>query len=268
MLLLNAQQRQPLLYGLGIGGYDKGLAKLLKAARWAMFSIPFFFRVLHPFAFLRNLTYYRRSASRRLALDALAVTGLGWLGIHGVHAICCRKTPRDPNIKVELTEEFSDWTDEIWIASKNQYGFSAVRDAETLRILYPKGEERFLRLKMSEASRPIGWVVAMNTPLSNHKQFGNMRLGSIVDGFASAADAPKVVRAAATFLQSQNVDLIVSNQSHAAWQSGFRQAGFLTGPSNFIFASSPKLAELFRQNQLNDDDLHVNRGDGDGPINL
>ena len=86
-LLRDAVARQPLLFGLGMGGYDEAVARLLKGAGWSMFSIPFFFRIVHPSAFLRNVTYLRRrGATVRCALDALALSGFGWLGIHGLQA--------------------------------------------------------------------------------------------------------------------------------------------------------------------------------------
>jgi hypothetical protein len=77
-----------------------------------------------------------------------------------------------------------------------------------------------------------------------------------------------VLAAAAAFLQARGVDLMVSNQSHAAWCDGMRRAGFLGGPSNVIFAASPELAALLRQENTQNQELHFNRGDGDGPINL
>jgi hypothetical protein len=224
--------------------------------------------VVHPVAFLQNLTYLRRRPAMRRSLDVLALTGLGWLGIRGVQTLR-RSQPRpSPAIAVEPVGEFSTWADELWEECKGQYGMSAVCDAETLRILYPKNDARFIRLKVTERSRPIGWAVLLNTPLVNHKYFGNMRLGSIVGCFGSTADTAKVVRAARTFLESRGVDLIVSNHSHAAWCRGFTQAGFLCGPSNFIFAASKKLTDLLRHEGVHNGDLHFNRGDGDGPINL
>jgi hypothetical protein len=267
-LLRHGLARQPLLFGLGIGGYGEPLTKLLAAARWSMFSVPFFFRVLHPRAFLRNLQYLRRRAAGRLLLNTGKWTGLGWLCIRGVQAVAGRMAPRDPTLAFEPVDEFSDWADDLWRRHKTQYGMSAVRDAETLRILYPKGDARFLRLRVSQRSQPIGWAVLVNARLSNHNYFGNMRLGSIVDCFAAVEDAGKVVAAARDFLATQGADLVVSNQSHAAWADGLRRAGFLRGPSNFIFASSPALTVLLRQNGVKNEDLHFNRGDGDGPINL
>jgi hypothetical protein len=267
-LLWDALQRQPLLFGLGIGGYDEALTRLLRAAGWSTITVPFFFRVVRPSAFLRNLAYLRRSAARRLALDALAWTGLGWLGLRGVQSLCCRPARPDASLAVEVVGEFSDWTDELWQQCRSQYGMSAVRDAETLSILYPKEETRFIRLRVSERNRVIGWAVLLNTQLVGHKHFGDMRLGSIVDCLAYSNDAGKVACAAREFLETRGVDLIVSNQSHVAWQRGLRQAGFLRGPSNFVFASSRKLTELLGQGGVRNEQLHLNRGDGDGPINL
>ncbi|MBU4398659.1 MAG: hypothetical protein KKE86_04915, partial [Planctomycetes bacterium] len=230
--------------------------------------VPFFFRVVRPTAFLRNIPFLRRSAAKRIALDLSAATGLGWLGIHAFQAFRVLKEAKVPTAEAEPVDEFSDWVDELWNSSKERYGMSAVRDAETLRILYPKNNDGFIRLKVGGRSRPIGWVVALDSQLSGHKHFGNMRLGSIADCFASVADTAAVVGAARRYLESRGVDLIVSNQSHIAWQRGFRQAGFLGGPSNFIFAASRELTELLRREGVENDDLHFNRGDGDGPINL
>lgn len=268
MLLRDAIGRQPLLYGLGIGSYDEPLARMLQTAGWSMFSVPFFFRVVQPTAFLRNIAFLRRSAAKRMALDLSAATGLGWLGIHAFQACRVPKEAKVPAAEVESVDEFSDWVDELWESHKDQYGMSAVRDAETLRILYPKNNDKFIRLKVGKRSRPIGWAVVLDSQLSGHKHFGDMRLGSIVDCFASVADAAAVVGAARQYLESRGVDLIVSNQSHIAWQRGFQQAGFLGGPSNFIFAASRELTGLLRREGVENDGLHFNRGDGDGPINL
>lgn len=267
-LLRDALQKQPLLFGLGIGGYGEPLAKLFAAAGWSMCSVPFFFRIVRPSAFLRNISYLRRGVASRCLLTIGTATGLGWLCVRAVQAVGCRTAAHDTTLVAESVDEFSGWVDDLWQQYRSQYGMIAVRDAETLRILYPKDDGRFIRLKVSDRSGPIGWAVLLNTALSNHKQFGNMRLGSIVDCFASAGDATQVVGAARAHLESLGVDLIVSNQSHTAWRQGFRRAGFFPGPSNFIFASSRELTRLLRREGIRDEDLHVNRGDGDGPINL
>ena len=267
-LLRDALQKQPLLFGLGMGGYDEPLARMLAAAGWRMFSVPLFFHVVHPTPFLRNIAALRRRPAKRRLLDVLAATGLGWLGIRAMQTVAGRKAPPDKDITAEAVDEFSDRADDVWRRAKGEYGMTAVRDAETLRILYPRQTEKFIRLKISDRSRPIGWAVMLDTHCSGHKHFGDMRLGSIVDCFSATAEAGKVVGAARWWLESRGVDLIVSNQSHTAWRHGLRQSGFFQGPTNFIFATSKNLTELLRQRGVTDDDLHINRGDGDGPINL
>jgi hypothetical protein len=64
------------------------------------------------------------------------------------------------------------------------------------------------------------------------------------------------------------VDLIVSNQSHAAWCAALRRAGFLQGPSNFLFSASKELAKLLDPLPANIAHIHFTRGDGDGSVSL
>ena len=108
----------------------------------------------------------------------------------------------------------------------------------------------------------------LDTQMSGHKQFGSMRVGSIVDCLASPADAAAVIRAATRFLETRGVDIIISNQSSSAWCKALAANGYLTGPSNFILALSPKLAESLTPLPEHKPAIHMNRGDGDGPINL
>ncbi|MGA2034647.1 MAG: hypothetical protein ABSG68_20560 [Thermoguttaceae bacterium] len=267
-LLLDAQRKQPLLFGLGIGGYEEPLTRLLAAAGWSIFTVPFFFRVAGACRFLRNLAHLRTTPLRRSLLDFLAVTGLGPAAIRAAQAWRGRRTRPDRAIQLVVVNEFGPWADDVWEAGKHRYGMTAVRDAATLRLLYPAADPRFLRLKMLRQSRPVGWAVVLNTQLSAHKQFGNLRLGSVVDCFSDPDDAPAVVGCATGFLEQRKPDLIVSNQSHAAWCRAFDGSGFLRGPSNFLFAASRELTQVLRAGGVASGDIHVNRGDGDGPVNL
>jgi hypothetical protein len=95
-----------------------------------------------------------------------------------------------------------------------------------------------------------------------------MRLGSLVDGFCAPADADRLIHCAREYLERDGADLIVSNQAHTAWCRGLRRSGFLRGPSNYIFASSSELIKLLCACGVGNADIHVTRGDGDGPIHL
>jgi len=267
-LLLDAQRRQPLLFGLGMGSRGRPLPGLMAAARWRLVGVPFFFHVVRPTAFLREVAYLRRRPWQRLLLDLLAFSGLGWAAIRAANALVGRNAALVPSLDVEEFREFGPWADELWIAHKEHYGMTAVRDADTLRILYPSDEPRFIRLKIRDGGRAVGWVVLLRTRLSGHKQFGNMRLGTIVDGFASPTDAPQLIAAARAHLEQRGVDLIVSNQQNEAWCRALRRAGFQRGTSNFLFATSPALTRRLDDARIAPHDVHMNRGDGDGPIHL
>ena len=267
-LLIDAQRRQPLLYGLGMGGFQEPIARLFKAAGWQMFSVPFYFQVLHSFEFFRNIVHLRKSVARRAAFDCLAYSGLGWLSVAAVKVFRPRHAPASGSVQADVVEDFGPWADDVWEAGKAHYGLCSVRDAATLRKMYPRQIPNCVRLRISERGRPIGWSLMMNTALSGHAYFGNMRLGSIVDCFAEPQDAAQVLHHSREYLVRQGADLIVSNQSHRIWRKEFQRCGFIAGPSNVIFASSRALTAALQTKRLSQDDIHVNRGDGDGPINL
>lgn len=267
-MLLDGLKRQPLLYCLGMGGFEGALPRMLAGLRWEMFAVPFYFRVQRPFRFLRNIQYLRRSPWKRAACDFCAFSGLGWLGAKGWQAARRKRPANRRPAEVEIVDEFGDWADELWERSRRQYRMCAVRDAETLRLLYPKDNGRFIRLRVSAGRKVIGWAVCLNTRMSAHEYFGNMRLGSIADCFAALEDASEVIRAAGAVLNRQAVDVIVSNQSHAAWCRALTDAGFMHGPSNEVFAASKELTRLLKSHNTENDQIHVNRGDGDGPVHL
>jgi hypothetical protein len=102
--------------------------------------------------------------------------------------------------------------------------------------------------------------------MRGHKQFGDLRVGTIVDCLAPPEDAAVVVRTATRVLEERGVDLIVSNQLHQTWSRALAAAGFRQAPTNFLLAMSPALAA--RMENHGDREIHMNRGDGDGPIHL
>jgi hypothetical protein len=249
-MVRDALARESRLYAMGMGGWDKPLPQMLKRLGWQISAVPFHFKVVHPAAFLRNIQVLRTSPMRRLALDAAAFTGAGLVGMKALGI-----SRRLPVQKVDLAPGFAGWADEVWQHAGTAYPLLALRDAHTLNELYPSSDPRFLRVRT-----PDGWALLLDTKMQGHKQFGNMRVGTLVDCLAPPASAGSVVKAAASLLEQRGVDLIISNQSHAAWSQALLDAGFRTGPSNFLVALSPALAKA--------DQFHFNRGDGDGPIHL
>ena len=268
-IVQNALQRRPLLYSLGMGGLDQPYPRLLKGLGWALLLVPFYFRIARPARFLRRMPYVRTTPFRRLSCDVLAWTGLGWIGAHIAGAWVSRDLPRPSVYEVEKVAGFRDWADEVWEASRSSYLLTGARDARTLEALYSRFYlSGLIVLKLTRRGRAIGWAAVLDTQMSGDRYFGDLRVGTLVDGFAAPPDAPAVVDAAMRFLTDRGVDLIVSNQAHNAWVAGLKAARFLQGPSNFAFAMSKPLAEAVAPWEGRWGDFHLNRGDGDGPINL
>ena len=256
-LVRDALAREPSLYALGMGGWDKPLPQMLKRLKWRMAAVPFYFKTPHPYRFLRQIRALRSSPLRRLACDAAAFSGAGWLALW-LAGIARRPAAAPP---LATPASFGGWTDAVWENCRARYAMSAVRDAATLDLLYPTSDPRFLRIRAGG-----GWAVLLDTAMQGHKQFGDLRVGSIVDALAPPEDAGAVVRTAARVLEERGVDLIVSNQLHRAWSNGLADAGFRQGPTNFLLALSPALAARIEGHA--DHEIHINRGDGDGPIHL
>ena len=257
-LVRDALRRSPLLFGLGIGGYDRPMAKILRAMGWSMRPVPFYFKVKNAARFLRNLRPLRKGRLASLAMDAAALSGVGQLAVWTSSAVLGLKYKLVPPPSVEPMEAFSDWSNEIWKATHRSYSIIAVRDQHVLNVLYPPENAQCIRLKVGERDRLLGWAVVSETS-ELEGYFGSMRVGLIMDCLARPEDARQVLRAATRALEERGVDLIVSNQSHPAWRAGLREAGFFRGPSDCLFAASRALAEKLRSVDPHWAEIHVNR---------
>jgi hypothetical protein len=266
-LLSDALKRHALLMCLGVGGRDRPIVNMLERMRWSIRLVPFYFKIHRGYRFLRNIAYLRRTRLRQRAFDMLALLGCG--GLLRLAQLCgAPSSGVKRHYRVEEVSHFSEWADVVWDMCKDHYALVAVRDSAILNILYPMDDARFIRLKIRHGAEVIGWAVLLDTPMSGHKQFGNMRVGSIVDCLALPEHADAVIRLATQLLEQRQVDLLLSNQAHHAWGAALRNAGFWQGPSNYVFAASPEVASLLAPFDRNTGRFHINRGDGDGPLHL
>jgi hypothetical protein len=262
MLLKHAMNRSPLLYCLGMGGYDRPLPKMLMRLGWDHFPVPFYFHVVRPRRFFQEMQALRTSASRRLLLNLAAFTGTGWAGVRTMQGLRKLSAPSVAPFSFEEVKDFSDWIDPLWEQGKSHYSMTAVRDCQTERTLYPASDTHFTRLRVLREGQDIGWAVVGER--RKDEKYGELRVGSIVDCWASPDDALPVVQTAARVLTDAGVDLIVSNQSHRLWARAFEHAGFLNSPSNFIFAAGKNLSALLKPFAENQFRMHFTRADGDG----
>jgi hypothetical protein len=264
LLIRDVLRREPLSYGLGMDGMDSQLSKLAGVMRCERRLVPFFVRVERGGRFVREARYVRRNRALALALDVAAATGLASLGARLVK-LALRNGPRLGGATVETVPEFGAWADELWQRCRGHYSFIELRDAATLARIYPTERPRVERLRIARGGRAIGWAVLQFAEMKDNPNFGSLHVGRITDCFAAPEDAAVVIRAAADTLAARGVDLMLSNQLHPAWCSALRRNAFLTGPSNYVFAPTQRLAERIHALDPDYRNVHINRGDGDGP---
>ena len=262
LLLRDALKRQPRLYALGMGGLDRPLAKMLAAMGWRLYLVPFYFRVVHPYRFLRQMRSLREARWRSVLMDLGALTGVGPVALRVLQGAARLRSASARPFLAEQVDGFEGWADSLWLAARSECSMTPARDSETLKMLYPAADKHFTRLRIKRDDAIIGWTVVGER--RRDSKFGDLRVGSIIDCWAASGDKLAVLLAATEALQAQGMDLIVANHSHRVWGQAFQSAGYFKGPSNFVFAASKELTELlqpFDQNKLS---FHITRADGDG----
>ena len=265
LLLRDAMLRAPLLYCLGMGGYDRPLPRMLVRLGWAHALVPFFFRIVNPSRFFRNMQTLRSSQPRRFLMDIAAYSGTGWACsklFQGYRALLAPRSAPSECSEVVSFEADAEGLQSLWKQARQTCSFTAVRDVEALRTLYPPAQTRLTRLAVKRNGAAIGWAVVGER--RKDAKYGNLRVGSVIDCFALPGELLSVVRGATQTLERQGFDLILSNQSHLEWGEAFKAAGYLRGPSNFLFAASRKLTELLTPFEEVRPRMHLTRADGDG----
>jgi len=268
LMLKDALKREPLLFALGIGGYQESLTRMLKVMKWPIVSCPFFFKVNHPSRFFREMRFLRRKKVLGPLFDLMAFSGLGWSLTTLLQAVRRRPLWQPADIEMKVVHSFSCWADELWKQVKDNYAFIGLRDATTLNALYPVGDSRYKRLNLISKEKTIGWAVVLDTQMNDDDYFGSMKVGAVIDCLAEDGQERHVVTMASRFLEQLDVDLIVTNQLHRSWCNAFTSNGYLPGPSNYVFAVSPGLAKKLHPFHIAASKTHLTRGDGDGPGRL
>jgi hypothetical protein len=260
LLLLDCLKREPLVFCVGLGGFDQPVTKFLQRSGWSVSPIPFYFRIINPASFLRNIKYLKKNRLKSVMLDFLAYSGLGWLGLKLHQTFISRKKKPHGTYESYVVSDFGDWADELWNSLKGSMYFALIKDCHVLRILYRPEDPDIVRLRILAGDSTVGWAVLKVTELSNHNFFGNMKMGTIVDCFSAQGYEDTIIFTATKYLEKHNVDLIVSNQSHSSWTKALSNQGYMQGPTNFLLACSKELTAMLDPVDKNIHRMDINRG--------
>jgi hypothetical protein len=258
--------REPELFAFGS---NADVTRLLRANRWRVLRTPLCLKIVRPYRFLRLNRMLRGSTSRKWIMDALALSGLGSIGLKSLTSIRKVLHGCPVDAEYEIVETFDDWSDELWLSCCQSYGISAVRDREAMNLLMPKeGWPPVIRLKINFGSRVIGTAAVLDTQMQDDCRFGSLRVGTIVENFGQLEHGARIVAAATNLLEQRGVDLIISNQTHPQWLRGFRANGFQILEDRRVLALSASLERQWGPAESLLSRLHMNTIDGDGPLGL
>lgn len=272
-MVRDMQRRRPLLYSWGHGGADSGLYKLLASLEWAMHPTPFLLRIVRPFRFARKNRYLREDRTKRVALDVLAWTGLASIGGRVLEAALSLGAGTRLEHEVEVVSEFGAWADAIWARARHDYAALAVRDARAMNTLLPRGHghEEWsapVRLRVQRRGVDLGWAVVCLREMDDHRRFGALRVGTIVDALACAEWAREIVHAASEWLARAGADIVIANQSDPRWIRAFQAAAFLRLENRRAFCAAPAMLDALAPWEDTKQRLFLTNLDGHGPMGL
>jgi hypothetical protein len=267
-MLKNALRQQKFAMGLGVGSYDETWARVMVKTRWRHQTVPFFF---YPVNFRRVATELRYIESRKpLKIAARVAAYSGGASLAGLAWAGARRLRVDRSSwKAAVERGFDVWADEVYDRAKGQYGAMANRQSMSLNVLYTPEDRRYVRLRVQSRATgsEIGWVLVVHKQMQKDKYFGDLHVGTLVNGCAELKDVGAVMAAGFEHLLALGVDLIVCNWSHRVWTATARSQHFLPGPSNFICFVSPE-AKPVLEPECPLSECHMTRGDCDTPSSL
>ena len=265
-------KRTPRAYAVGMGGMDQPFPRLLAASRWHVEPVPFWFYVLEPRRFLKEIRLLRKTRVRTIGSQLAASTGLGSVAIRLLHAGASlaggRLSSRSPGrVRTNRFDHWGSWADSVWASYRLNCSFAAVRDFATLPLFHPLTGS-LAGYRFDREGQVLGWSAVQVTPMRDNRFFGDLRVATILDSLSLPGFEGTVMRSTLAAIRDCRVDLVVANQLHGRALQSMREVGFLQGPSNFICASSPQLHAEVRLFDAEGLRRHVSRADGDGRIHL
>jgi hypothetical protein len=271
-ILQSVVKRHPLAFAVGMGGVDQPLPKLLTALGWDVALTPFYYSVHRVGRFLREMPMLRRSPARRAAATVAAATGAGWIGVRALLRWTARQAPRAARLNATRVTTWDSWADDVWErlsgAGSAVSSMIGVRSTDVLALLYPPSGDRYHCFRLQDRGQDVGWVALIVTPMRDSDKFGNLAVGTLLDGVVLPGYELAAVRAARRQFDELGAGLSLANHTHVTWQRAFRDAGYLSGPSNYVLARSKALTQAVRQAADGDARMHITRGDGDGRLHL
>jgi hypothetical protein len=256
-LMKKATAYQPFLMTMGVGTPEIEAFRFFVKLGWRWSLAPFFFYPVRVTKTLLGMRYFKGRPKLRHAALLGAFSGAG-AGLSGLLSLRRHLAYALSTCQSSEESAFGDWADRIFTDALPEYAVAIRSDAATLNIVYPPDEPGYTRLRVRRkgAKEDVGWIVVAIKRMKDNPYFGDLKVGTLADGFGRAADAPALVAAGIDYLAEAGADIIVANFLHSAWAQACRRSGMIAGPSNYnLFVSSG--GPLLRVYSCPPQELHV-----------
>jgi hypothetical protein len=253
---------------MGVGTPDVDAFRFLVKLGWRWRLAPFFFYPVRVTKMLLGLRYFKERPKLRYAALLGAVSGAG-AGLSGLLSLRRHLTSFLSTCQSAEEMVFDDWADRVFTKALPEYAVAIRSDAAALNIVYPPDNPGYTRLRVRRkgAKDDVGWIVVASKQMKDNRYFGDLKVGTLADGFGRVADAPALVAAGIHHLAEAGADIIVANFLHSAWARACRRSGMIAGPSNYNLFVAPG-GPLLRDDSCPPQEIHVARGHGDGMVAL
>ena len=203
---------------------ERPYPRLLKALRWKLVPVPFYFRVFRGDRVVSQMPALRRRASARLLGAVPVLASLAFRLLHrfrGGH----RKA-----VALDALTAFSGHETQIWNKVRSQPTFALLRDSDTLNERYRNRAAEGI----SFARFASGYLVVKLHQFTADTQFGSLRVATWADGVADPGHESELAAASEQLAASLGADLLITNQLYAPLQNALQANGWLSYPSNFL----------------------------------
>ncbi len=244
------------MHGIGMGGLEEPLPKILRTLKFKTMLIPFF--------------SYPISIQRFIELILRRKTGYDFKYLISIFCLFdfilkCFHSFKDKffskNFHFEEFNEFADTDNALWDSISNDFDLIAIKNKQNLNALYNKTPHHLHKFKIFENGKYLGWAILKITKHSKNKYFNNCTTATIVDLLCNQTDYDLFLTIIKRISRINKADMVLVNSTFGKFNDRLKKSHFIPIPSNYGFAYKTNI-------EFSTSNAWLTRADGDGPINL
>ena len=129
--------------------------------------------------------------------------------------------------ETSVVEGFDEWADQLFANALAQYPVAIRSDADALNIVYPPDDQRYTRLRIQRkgTKTDVGWIVVASKQMRDNHYFGNLQVGTLVDGFGRTEDVAALIAAGLNRFVSLSAGGGLAVTRESIYEARARQSG-------------------------------------------